>query len=55
MEITDIFIVSITLSFLEHHKIGIIQYVDFPDWLHSLVIYIEDPSMACHGMIPPFF
>ena len=35
METTDIFIVSIALSFLEHHKIGIMQYIDFPDWLHS--------------------
>ena len=35
METTDIFIVSITLFLLEHHKFGIIQYVDFPDWFHS--------------------
>ena len=34
--ITDLFIVSIVLSFLECYIVGIIQYIVFSDWLLSL-------------------
>ena len=36
MATTDIFMASMVLPFLEHHIVGIIQYVAFPDWLLSL-------------------
>lgn len=36
LEITDLFTVSTVLLFPECHLFGIMQYVDFTDWLSSL-------------------
>lgn len=36
LAITDLFIVSIVLPFLESHIVGIIPYISFSDWLFSL-------------------
>lgn len=36
LAITDVFTVSMVLPFPEHHRVGIVEYMAFPDWLLSL-------------------
>ena len=46
------FAISIALSFLEYHMIGIIHYVDFTDcFSFFLVTCISGSSMTFHGLV----
>lgn len=48
----DVFTVSIALSFLECHTVGIVQYIVFSDWFHLL--FNMNLSFPLSTMIPNF-
>lgn len=52
--ITDLFTVTKVLLFLQWHRVEIIKYAAFPDWLFSLRLKIES-SMPFHSLIAHIF
>ena len=54
-KLLNIFIVSVVLPFPECLIFGLIWYIAYSDWLHSLTNMHLCPSMSFHGLIAHFY